>query len=356
MQRTNLKMLAEHLSLSQGTVSRALNEYPDISKSTRTRVREAANALGYAPNPTARRLATGVAEVIAYVMPERHSGMSESFIAPLLHGLGDSLSERGWDLLVTQATTTEGEIATLKRLTTSRQIGGVVLSRPHKKDPRIDFLHGARFPFVVHGRSDNCADYAWYDVDSKAAFADAVGRLVELGHRRIGFVGAPMQFTFAQMRVDGYSEALAQHGIDYDAALLVIAALSEDAGEEAVLQLLDLAEPPTALLCTTDTQALGALSALRSRGLTPGRDVSLIGYDGLSIGRHTNPPLTTMAQPQADSGRRLGEMLLAIIDGGEPADFQELHAAEFLRRETDGPVPTGQAQGLQRKTTTGETI
>lgn len=341
MQRTNLKMLAEHLSLTQGTVSRALNEYPDISKSTRKRVRDAANALGYTPNPTARRLATGVAEVVAYVMPERHSGMSESFIAPLLQGIGDSLSERGWDLLVTQKTKSEDEVATLKRLTASRQISGVVLSRPHKKDSRIDFLRAAKFPFVVHGRSEDCSDYAWYDVDNKAAFADAVGRLVALGHRRVGLVGGPLHFTFAQMRVDGYTEALARHAIPFDPTLVGTAALSEEAGEVAVLKLLDLEYPPTALLCTTDTQALGALSAMRSRELTPGKDVSLIGYDGLAIGRHTNPPLTTMAQPQADSGKRLGEMLLAIIDGGDPTDFQELHTAEFLHRETVGPAPTG---------------
>ena len=349
MPRTNLKMLADHLSLTQGTVSRALNEYPDISKSTRKRVREAANALGYAPNPTARRLATGVAEVVAYVMPERHSGMSESFIAPLLQGIGDSLSDRGWDLLVTQARKTEDEIATLKRLTASRQIGGVVLSRPHKKDARIDFLRAAKFPFVVHGRSEECADYAWYDVDNKAAFADAVGRLVGLGHQRIGLVGGPLHFTFAQMRADGYAEALSQHGIDFDPALVSVAALSEEAGEMAALDLLDLKQPPTALLCTTDTQALGALSALRSRDLTPGRDVSLIGYDGLAIGRHTNPPLATMAQPQSDSGRRLGEMLLAIIDGGDPTEFQELHAAEFLHRETLGPMSKGDSSQSKKK-------
>jgi len=338
MQRTNLKMLAEHLSLSQGTVSRALNEYPDISKSTRRRVRDAANAMGYAPNPTARRLATGVAEVIAYVMPQRHSSMSESFVAPLLQGLGDSLAQRGWDLLVTQSESTEDEIATLKRLTAARQIGGVVLSRPHKKDARITFLRDTKFPFVVHGRSGDSDDYAWYDVDSEHAFAEAVGRFVDLGHKRIGFIGAPLEFTFAQMRLDGYNRALGEHGIHRDASLIKLTTLTDEAGEAAATDLLNRPNPPTALLCATDSQALGALAAIRAHGMVPGKDVSVIGYDGLNIGRHTNPPLSTMAQPQADSGRRLGDMLLAIIDGGDPTDFQELHRAEFLRRETDGPV------------------
>ena len=338
MQRTNLKMLAEHLSLSQGTVSRALNEYPDISKSTRRRVRDAANAMGYAPNPTARRLATGIAEVIAYVMPQRDSSMSESFVAPLLQGLGESLGQRGWDLLVTQSDSLEDEIATLTRLTEARQVSGVVLSRPYKKDARIAYLRESKFPFVVHGRSANCEDYAWYDVDNEGAFAEAVARLVELGHSRIAFIGAPLDFTFAQMRMDGYHRALAEHGIQRDGTLETFTTLTDDAGAAAATHLLNQPNPPTALLCATDSQALGALSAIRARGMIPGKDISVIGYDGLRIGRHTNPPLSTMAQPQADSGKRLGEMLLAIIDGGEPTDFQELHRAEFLRRETDGPI------------------
>ena len=106
----------------------------------------------------------------------------------------------------------------------------------------------------------------------------------------------------------------------------------------AAADLLDTDNPPTALLCMTDTLALGALSAVRIRNLTPGQHVSVIGYDGIQFGKHTNPPLTTMAQPQAHSGRQLGEMLLGIIDGGKPADFQILRRAEFVRRKTDGPV------------------
>lgn len=339
MARTSLKMLADHLHLSQGTVSRALNGYTDISAATRLRVRDAARDMGYAPNPTARRLATGIAEAVAYVMPQRGDSMSESFVTPLLQGLGEALAGRGWDLLIVQAATVPEEVAALRRLTATRQIGGVVLSRPRKSDARIDFLRGAGFPFVVHGRSEGCAAYAWYDVDSRAAFAEAVGRLAALGHRRIGFVGAPLHFTFAQDRRDGYRAALAAHGLDVDPGLEAVAALDDTAGEAAAAALLSRDPAPTALLCATDPQALGALAAIRARGMVPGRDVSVIGYDGLSIGRHANPPLSTMAQPQADSGRRLGEMLLALVDGGAPTDYQELHRAEFLRRDTDGPAP-----------------
>ncbi len=339
--RMSLKKLAAHLSLTEGTISRALNNYPDISAATRERVQTAARELGYKPNPLARRLATGVAEAVAYIMPKSHSSISEPFVAQLLTGLGDALSKRGWDLLVTQSVPAEEEPDMIRKLVTSGRVSGVVLSRPHKNDARIKLLQEAKFPFVVHGRSLDSSDYAWFDVDSKRAFIDAVDHLVALGHKRIGFVGAPTYYNFAQTRLDGYREAVRTNGLPVDDDLVQITELSDDGGERAAGDFLDQPNPPTALLCVTDTQALGALAAIRSRGMQPGKHVSVIGYDGLLLGRHTNPPLTTMAQPQAHSGRELGDMLLAIIDGADPRDFQQLRTAELLQRKSDGPVWTG---------------
>ncbi|MDB2546415.1 LacI family DNA-binding transcriptional regulator [Amylibacter sp.] len=340
MQRIGIKDLAKHLGLAEGTVSRALNNYPDISERTRLRVIEAANEMGYRANPAARRLATGVAEAVAYVMPTRSSSISEPFVSQLLHGLTDALSRRGWDLLVVQSHSPMEEEEALKRLITSGKVSGVVLSRPQKVDPRIELLIKAGFPFIVHGRSSESKNYAWYDIDSKAAFAAGVDHLMSLGHQRIGFIGAPTYLNFAQQRLDGYKTGLSQNGLSYDHDLVQIAELSDDGGERAASELLRLETPPTALLCVTDLQAVGALAAVRALDLIPGRDISVIGFDGLDIGRHTNPPLTTMAQPKAHSGRQLGDMLLSIIDGGNPQDFQILRYAELLRRKSDGAYQT----------------
>ena len=338
--RMSLKMLAAHLGLAEGTVSRALNNYPDISQATRERVQRAAEEMGYKANPLARRLATGVAEAVAYIMPENNSSISEPFVGELLSGLSASLSHRGWDLLVTQSVSAEDEPEMIRKLVTSGKVSGVVLSRPHKVDARIKLLQELKFPFIVHGRSVACGDYAWYDVDSQAAFVSAVDHLVALGHQRIGFVGAPTYYNFAQMRLDGYREGIKTNGLKVDENLIQITELSDDGGEHAAGDLLDRENPPTALICVTDTQALGALAAIRARDMVPGRHVSVIGYDGLHLGRHANPPLTTMAQPLSHSGRQLGDMLLAIIDGGDPRDFQELRSAELLRRKSDGPIWT----------------
>jgi len=338
MRRTTLKDLAKALELSEGTVSRALNGYSDISANTVKRVEDAATRLGYKPNQTARRLATGIAEAVAYVIPQNHSSLAEPFVSQLLQGIEESLSRRGWDLLVCHAGSAEEESEKINRLITSGRVGGVVLSRPFRNDARIKLLQKANFPFVVHGRSANSDNYAWYDIDNELAILTAVNHLVQLGHERIGFIGAPLYYNFAYMRLEGYKQALANNGISYNESIVVITEMNDDAGESAAANLLDSSEPPTAFLCVSDTQAIGVLAAVRARDLVAGRDISVIGYDGLKIGRHTNPPLTTMSQPLAQSGRELGDMLLAIIDGDDPCELQILKRAELLLRKSDGPL------------------
>ena len=337
MQKVSLKFLAKELGLAEGTVSRALNGYSDISEATKDRVIACANKHNYKANQTARRLATGVAEAVAYLMPANTNALSEPFVSQLLEGLGQSLAKRNWDLLVVQASSSEDEAETIAKLSRSGKVSGVVISRPYKQDSRIELLQKYKVPFIVHGRSVSHSDYAWYDVDSQTAFMDAVDHLIVLGHRRIGFIGAPTYYHFAQMRLDGYRSGLISNGVDVDESLIEVAELSDDAGERAAVNMLKSPLPPTAILCATDTQAIGALSAIRAQGLEAGKDVSVIGYDGLAFGKHTNPPLTTMAQPLAHSGRQIGDMLLAIIDGGKPTDFQELRSAELVRRMSDGP-------------------
>ncbi len=340
MARVSLKDLAQHLGLAEGTVSRAMNNYPDISAATREKVQKAADALGYKPNHTARRLATGRAEAVAYLMPTSRSALSTPFVSELLQGLGDALAKRAWDLLVVQPQSAEDELQTLRKLVASGKVSGVVLSRPAKVDARIDFLKSSGFPFIVHGRAKDDAGYAWYDVDGRQAFADAVDHLTAQGHRRIGFVGAPSYQNFAQDRFDGYKDGLKANGLAFDPDFVSIAELTDEGGERAAFDLLSSPPHPTALLCVNDVQAIGALAAVRAKGWVPGKDVSVIGYDGVWMGRHTNPPLTTLAQPQSHSGRQLGDMLLSIIDGGKPEDFQVLRRAELVRRKSDGP-PTG---------------
>ena len=337
--RPTLRGLARELGLSVGTVSRALNGYADISEATRTRVREAADRVGYDPDPLARRLATGSAETIAYLMPASGGSLAYTFTAELLDGLSDVLAKHGWDLLVVRDRQAGGSVAALERLARSRRVSGLVLSRPHRRDARVEALRRSGLPFVVHGRTADHDDYAWFEVDGHRAMMDAVDHLVGLGHGRIAYVGGPDHYNFAVERLAGFRAGLGANGIAVDDVLIRVAELSDVGGAGAAADLLGMAEPPSAIVCVSDHVALGALAAARARGLVVGRDLSIIGYDGLEAGRHATPALSTMAQPQADAGRRIGEMALALAKGDDARDHQVLRRATLLRRGSDGSAP-----------------
>ena len=164
-QSVSLKALAAHLGLTVSTVSRALNGYADISPVTRERVARAASELGYRPNQNARRLSIGTPETICYLFPRVSSSEAQPFVAQLLQGLGEALSKRNWDLLVSHASSATDELAQIDRLVRSGRVAGLVISRPLKNDPRIKLLQDLKCPFVVHGRTASCDDYAWYDVE-----------------------------------------------------------------------------------------------------------------------------------------------------------------------------------------------
>jgi len=195
--QVSLRMLSQHLGLTDGTVSRALNDYPDIAEKTRARVKAAAQELGYQPNPIARRLATGAAECVAYVLPARSNHASDPFLAELLSGLSTALVDRGWDLYITAAESLDDEIEQLKRLAATQRASGFVISRTLVDDPRVSALKKLGVPFITHGRTQDSDDHSWFDLDSRDAFRTAYLHLATLGHRDIAYIGGPDKYNFS---------------------------------------------------------------------------------------------------------------------------------------------------------------
>ena len=335
--KISLKALSEHLGLTEGTVSRAINDYPDISARTREKVKTAAAKLGYRPNSSARRLATGNAECIGYVLPWQTGQISDPFLGQLLDGISEVVSARHWDLTLAVARSARDELAIISRLAQSGRVNGLIISRTQIHDPRIEHMQGLGIPFVTHGRTANSDSHAWFDIDNFAAFREAVAHLVGLGHTRIAHISGPIDYNFAAQRQAGYVRGLLDADLAPDGALQAESDMTENGGYRAMRELLGLGAPPTAVICVSDMVALGAMKAIHEAGWHPGRQISVIGYDGLSLGEHTHPALTTMVQPLQTAGKRIAEMLLAIIDGEDPKDHQELRRATLERRETDGP-------------------
>lgn len=344
-QSVSIARLALHLGLSQGTVSRALNNYPDISAKTRDRVSAAARELGYRPSSAARRLARGTIETIGFVLPSRAGHLSDPFLAEILDGLAAELAENDWDLLVAAVPEGHDGVEVMNRLISSGKVSGFVLTRTRRQDRRVDFLRQSGMPFVVHGRTDDATDYSWLDIDNEKAFIDAVQYLAGRGHTRIALLGGDIEMNYAWQRRTGFLKAVAALGGPFDPAFVVDNVLNGHQAGIAMAGLLDLPAPPTAIVCVTDNVAIGAMHAIQRKGLQVGRDVAVIGYDGQPMGLAVEPALTTMSQPSYDAGREVGRLVLTAADAGDKKISQILWEATLTPRascgETGWSAPDG---------------
>ncbi|WP_102107457.1 LacI family DNA-binding transcriptional regulator [Oceaniglobus roseus] len=335
--RPTIQDLARSLGLSKGTVSRALNGYTDISPATRQRISEAAEALGYAPLSHAQAIRTGQVKALGLVLQMEQHDSQRPFLAEFLRGITQAASARSWTLTMATAESEEEGLDTYRRLIRERKADGFILPRSQWHDPRVALLRDEGCPFVLFGRTGDAEGCAWFDIRGGAAMEDAVARLHGFGHRRIGFVGADDAFTYARKRRDGYLAGLADVGLSEDPALIHRGGMTAEDGAAAAGRMLELSRPPTALICATDLLAIGAIRAARARGLSIGRDLSVIGYDGTREGQLLDPPLTSYAVDQTAAGARLAELLIARIGGADPETLRETADAVLRPGGTDGP-------------------
>ena len=337
-----IKDLAEQLNLSIATVSKALNNYPHVAEETRQRVLAKAEELGYRPNITARGLQARRTHLIAYswrlTPAEQFSPILERFI----HAMGAAAVSAGYHLLAFPTPSDQAELDTYQELVRTGRVDGIVLSSTNEDDPRVAYLREADFPFVAFGRAGAGWDYPWVDVDGRAGLGMAVDHLVQLGHRRIGFIAWPPGSLTGEDRYRGYVEALLEAGLPFDSALVVHAEQAEPAGRRALASLLDLptTQRPTAIIAISDLLAVGAMNEAQDRGLVVGRDLSIIGFDDAPWAKYLRPPLTTIRQPVDEIGQLVVQQLLKVIANGTLAEDERhiLLKPELVVRASTGPV------------------
>lgn len=332
-----LKELARSLDLSITTVSRALAGYSDVSAKTRARVREAAAAHDYRPNALARRLQKGRSEAVALVLPAEPGHFDEPLFMEMIVAIGARLARADLDLIVMAARQGAEEEKAYRRLVEGRRADAAIVVRTRRRDSRIRYLMDHGFPFVAHGRTEEPGDYAFIDGDGEAAFRTATAMLVARGHREIALINAPEHFMFAHLRASGWRAALAEAGLA--PGPMRTAEASEENGYRLMRELIALEHRPDAVLCATDRIAIGALRAVADAGLRAGADISVVGHDNISAATYTDPPLTTLELPIHGTGERLVEILLALLGGATPRDFQEVWPVKLIERRSHGQLP-----------------
>lgn len=339
----NLKRLAQKLNLSQTTVSRALNGYPEVSEATRARVQEAARRFNYRPNSRAKGLATGRAMVIGHVIPaSTQHEMFNPIFGDFVAGASLAYARFGYDMLFTRVAD-DTEEAAYRALVAKGAVDGVILQGPRVDDRRIAVLTEIGIPFIVHGRSSGVAQpYDWVDVNNQRSFRRATEFLLDLGHRRIALINGIESMDFAHRRRDGYLAALAAAGLSPDPDLMRSAEMTEIYGHHETRDMLRLARPPTAILASSMISAIGVRRAIEEAGLVMGRDVSVITHDDdLSYLRNGQdvPIFTATRSSVRDAGTVVAEMLIARIETPDRAPRHRMLEAELVVGRSTGPAP-----------------
>jgi LacI family transcriptional regulator len=336
----NLKEFAARIGLSQTTVSRAMSGYPEVKPETRARVLEAAERLGYRPNISAQRLATGRAGAIGIVF--QGGGRFGPHSSEFMGGLSTRLQRDGIDILVSTVETQDEEEAAYRRLAASKRVDAVIVHTPACTDARIALLRALDLPFIVHGRSEAQEPFAFLDIDNFGAIETATRHLADLGHRRIALINGDTASTYARDRDAAYRATLAAHDLAVDPALAGHGEFTDETGFRLMQAFLALPSPPTAVIAGSMMSALGAMRAIRIAGLAVGADVSLIAHDDVFPYLSPDnlvPALTTTRSPIRAAGERIGDMVLRLVQGEAPETLQEVWPVDFIVRGSTGPAP-----------------
>lgn len=335
-----LKDLAEHLGLSQTTVSRALNGYPEVKEATRLRVTETAARLGYRPNASALRLATGRAGAIGLVL--RGAEELGPHMSEFMAGMSGRMSTEEVDILMITVDSFQDEMAAYRRLAASQRVDAIVLHSPTLKDERAELLLDLNIPFVMHGRTNIGQPFAWLDIDNTGAVERATSHLLDLGHRRIALLNGLKGRTFAEHREIGYLAALSARGVGFDAALMGNSVFTDEIAFRQAQAMLELRPRPTAFLAGSMMTALGVFRAIRQAGLVLGKDVSMIAHDDVFPYLNADnmyPTMSTTRSSIRQAGNRVVELLLQILAGKPLEDVHELWPVELVLRESSRPPP-----------------
>jgi LacI family transcriptional regulator len=340
----NLKELSAQLGLSQTTVSRALNGFPEVSEETRARVRSAAELHGYRPSAAARRLATGQSGTLGLVFPGERNMLGDLLFTEFLGGCVSKASELSYDITLAMAYGSQSEEAVYRRAVRNARVDAMILSSPLISDPRPALLRQLGMPFIIHGRTQSAEPYGFLDIDNEGAFFSAAKLLADLGHRRVALLNGETHFNFAADRERGFRRALDERGIRIDDRFICSAPMVEQAGFLEAQRLFSLPgdHRPTGFVCSSIGQATGVKRACAAHGLRIGKDIALIAHDDRihDMGAETfDPPLTATQSPIGEAGRKLVELCVAMLHQPNDPLPAEIWPADLVVRQSTMPAP-----------------
>lgn len=330
----SIKQLAEYLGLSKSTVSRALNGYPDVSPNTRQKVQQAAKDIGYKPNPTAKRLASGKSRNVGIILPSNPKMFVSPAFSEVLTSASTFLAKYEYQLIVTTISDLQSEHQVYSDFITSGLVDGLFIVRTRENDQRIVMLTENNFPFVCYGYSSEFKSDCFIDVDNRHAFYMLTKRQIEQGHTRIAFLDAPIELTLSQARQQGYLLAMQEANLEVEDNWLRNGKLNEGSAKQMTKEVLSLAKRPTSILCADDTMALGTIAACEELGYQPGIDIAVAGYGDYEHCIYSKPSITTIRYDSLAIGESMAKLMLNKLENMQ-LEIQNWYQAEIILRQSD---------------------
>lgn len=311
--QVTIKDIARELGISPSTVSRALKDHPDISADTKKAVNALAEKLNYQPNIVALSLRQRKTNTIGVVIPE----LVHFFFSTVISGIEDIANRAGYNVIITQSNESHPrEVADLKTLFNSR-VDGVLLSvsRETTNFDHIESIINRGVPIVFYDRIYNSPTSSKVIVDDYSGAKDAVNHLVEQGCKRIAHLTTATGLTIVKDRLHGYEDALKDHNLETGKDLLIESpTASIEEGKKAIEKLLSQSKLPDAIFASDDLLAMGAILAIREKGLKIPKDIAVIGFGNWNFGTLIEPSLTTVDQPGFEMGQEAARILIKQIE------------------------------------------
>lgn len=330
----NLEDIARLSGVSRSTVSRVINNNPYVSEKTRQRVLEVIKEQDFRPNLAARALVTQRTRTLSMVIPQALGyTFTDPYFPALLQGVIEKANEHDHAVMLWIGSSAEEEDRFRSRIVSNNLVDGVIIASAFQSDPLIPSLARNDFPFVLVGPPP-IPNLNFVDVDNQRAAQVAVSHLIRLGWKRIGTITGPQKMGAGQARLDGYRRAFERANLPVDEALIVQGNFDEMSGYLGMRTL--LSRSVDAVFAASDMMALGALRAIRERGLRVPEDIGIVGFDDMPVAAATTPPLTTVRQPIRELGALAAQMLIGLLDQPASRPNQIILQAQLIVRDTCG--------------------
>jgi LacI family transcriptional regulator len=330
----NLEEIAKLSGVSRSTVSRVVNDDPNVRPETRQRVLEVIHQVNYKPHALASGLAGGHTRVISLVIPEGVTRLfSDPYFPILIQGVSIACNSHDYSVMLWLA---EPEYArrTIDRIAQNKLTDGTIVASMLNNDPLVEALTHEEAPFILVGRNPGLNQVSYVDVDNQSGTRLAISHLLRIGYRRIATISGPLNMIAGIDRLEGYKQALGQWGVSIDPDLIIEGDFSEEGGNIAMQRLIP--RQPEAVFAASDSMAIGAMRAMREHGLRVPQDIAIVGFDDIPVAAHTDPALTTVRQPIQKTGMAAAETLIDMIEYPQNQPRRVILPTELVIRESCG--------------------